>query len=109
MSVEDVLTEVRDDFLKHVIAKAIASDLRGEDIIPEEVETEIKDSKSQGEANKVLFGHLKRQALPEDLLCLCRIMKESKGYRKMQKFGENLQARLEEVRTYVARLKLNCC
>ena len=80
-------------------AKAIASDVRGEDIIPEEVETEIKDSKSLDGANKVLFVHLRRQAIPEDLLHLCRIMKESKGYRKMQRFGEKLQARVEEVHT----------
>ena len=90
---------IRDEFLRHVDAKAIASYVRGEDIIPEKVETEIKDSKSLGDANNVLLVHLKNQALPEDLLHLCRIMKESTGYRKMQRFGEKLEARLEEVRT----------
>ena len=80
-------------------AKAIASDVRGEGIIPEKVETEINNSKSLGEANNALFVHLRNQALPEDLLHLCRIMKKSEGYRKMQRFGENLQARLEKVHT----------
>ena len=94
-----ILNEVREEFLRHMDAKAIASKLQGEDIIPEKVQTEIKDSKSLGEANNALLVHLKNQAIPEDLLRLCVIMKESKGYRKMQKFGEELQARLEEVRT----------
>ena len=79
-------------------AKAIASKVRSEGIIPEEVETEIKDSKSLGDASNALLVHLRNQALPEDLLHLCRIMKESTGYRKMQRFGEKLEARLEEVR-----------
>ena len=80
-------------------AKAIAYDVLDKAIIPEKVETEIKESKSRGDANKVLFVHVKDQAMPKDLLHLCVIMKESKGYPKMQWFGEKLQARLEEVRT----------
>ena len=112
-AVEDVhvriLNEVRDEFSRLVNAKAIASKVRGEDIIPEEVETEIKDSKSLGDANNALLVHLKIQAMANDLLRLCGIMKERRGYPKMQWFGEKLQARLEEVRTYVARCKLNCC
>ena len=92
-----ILNEVRDEFLRHVDAKAIASDVLDKAIIPEKVETEINDSKSLEGANKVLFVHLRRQAIPEDLLHLCGIMKESTGYRKMQRFGEKLQARLEEV------------
>ena len=97
-AVEDVLTEVGDEFLRHVDAKAIASEVRGKGIIPEKVETEIKDSKSLGDANNTLLVHLRNQALPEDLLHLCHIMKESEGYSKMQRFGEKLQTRLEKVR-----------
>ena len=101
-AVEDVhvriLNEVRDEFIRHVDAKAIASDVLDKAIIPEKVETEIKDSKSLDDANKVLLVHLRRQSRPKDLLHLCRIMKESKGYQQMQGFGEKLQARLEKVR-----------
>ena len=80
-------------------AKDIAREVRSAEIIPEAVETQIKESKSLDEANDVLFVHLRSQATLEDLLLLCGIMKKSKGYRKMQGFGEKLQARLEKVRS----------
>lgn len=93
-----------------VHAKAIAPEAQGQEIIPEAVKNEIKGSNSLEEANNALLEHLSNQATLEDLLLLCKIMKESKGYRKMQKFGETLQARLEKVSYLRAcQLKLSCC
>ena len=89
---------VHSDFKKHVNAKAIARDLRSEKIIPEAVETSIKTSQSSDEANDFLFEHLRSQATLENLRHLCSIMKDAEGYGKMQSFGKELQAKLEEVR-----------
>ena len=100
LSVEDILKDrgVHSDFKRHVNAKAIARDLRSENIIPEAVETSIKTSQSSDEANDFLFEHLRSQATLEDLRRLCSIMKGAKGYGKVQKFGKELEAKLEEVR-----------
>ena len=93
-----------------VNAKAIAPEAQGQEIIPEAVKNEIKGSNSLEEANNALLEHLRSQAILEDLLLLCKIMRESKGYRKMQRFGETLQTRLEKV-SYVRTCQLNvsCC
>ena len=100
LSVEDILKDrkVHSDFKSHVNAKAIARDLRIEKIIPEAVETSIKTSQSSDEANNFLFEHLRSQAILEDLRRLCSIMEDAEGYGKMQRFGKELQAKLEEVR-----------
>ena len=79
-------------------AKAIAREVRNEEIIPEAVETQINDSKSTDEASNILFVHLRSQAILEDLRRLCSIMKDTKGYRKMQRFGKDLEDKLKEVR-----------
>ena len=78
-------------------AKAIAPEAQGQDIIPETVKTEIIGSRSLEDANNTLFAHLRTQVTLKGLLLLCKIMKESKGYGKMQGFGEKLEARLEKV------------
>ena len=89
---------VHSDFKRHVNTKAIARDLRIEKIIPEAVETSIKTSQSSDEANDFLFEHLRSQATLEGLRGLCSIMKGAKGYQQMQRFGKELEAKLEEVR-----------
>ena len=104
-----ILNDAIGEFKRLVDAKAIAPELRSEDIIPEAIETQIIESNSFDKANNFLLVHLRRQATLEDLLRLCSIMKESKGYRKMQGFGETLQARLEKVGCVrTCRLQLNC-
>ena len=91
-------------------AKALATEAQDAEIIPEAVKTEIIGAKTLEEANNVLFKHLRNQATLEGLLHLCSIMKGSKGYRKMQRFGETLQAKLEKVSCVrMCRLKLSCC
>ena len=81
-----------------VDARAIAHKAGMEKIIPEAVEIKIKESKSLYAAKKVLFEHLHDEVTLEGLRHFCSIMIESKGYQLMQKFGNELQAKLEEVR-----------
>ena len=79
-------------------ATAVARQTRSKGIIPEAVETQINGSKSTDEANDILFEHLRSQATLEGLRGLCSIMKDAKGYQQMQRFGKELEAKLEEVR-----------
>lgn len=94
---EDVLKSLQSDFMSHVDAKAIASDARRGEIVPERVETEILHAKTKDVANDYLFQHLCSQATPEDLRKLCSIMEKAKGFSKMIAFGKALQAELEKV------------
>ena len=93
-----ILKEVRREFMECVDARAIAQKARMEEIIPEPVEKQINESNSSDAAKNALFEHLHDQAMLEDLRCFCSIMIESKGYKRMQKFGKALLAKLEEVR-----------
>ena len=69
-----------------------------EKIIPERVETQINKSESSDAAKKVLFEHLRDQATLEYLRRFCSIMIKPDGYPRMEKFGKELLAKLEEVR-----------
>ena len=86
--------------MRCVHAKAVVLKLRSEKIIPETVETQIKESKSADEAKDALFEHLRNQATLEGLRRFCSIMTESEGYQRMQRFGKDLQTRLMEVGSY---------
>ena len=93
-----ILKEVQREFMRCVDARAIAQKARMEKIIPEAVESQINESRSSDAAKNALFKHLHDQAMLEDLRCLCSIMIESEGYKRMQMFGNGLLAKLEEVR-----------
>ena len=95
-----ILQEVRGDFMECVDARAIAQKARMEKVIPEAVEIKINESKSLDAAKQVLFEHLHDQVTLEGLRPFCIIMIESEGYHLMQKFGQGLLAKLEEVRWY---------
>ena len=86
--------------MRYVDARAIAQKARMEKIIPEAVDIKINESKSLDAAKQVLFEHLHDQVTLEGLRCFCSIMIESEGYQLMQMFGNELQAKLKEVRWY---------
>ena len=92
-----VLKLVQDGFMKCVIAKAIAHEAVDKEIIPENVESDIVNAKDDRSANHYMFRHLSSQATVEDLRKLCNIMKDAKGYRIMNGFGEKLEAELDKV------------
>ena len=98
IEVQRILKEVQSEFKECVDARAIAKKARMEKIIPEAVETQINRSTSLDAAKEVLFEHLQHQVTLEGLRRFCSIMEESEGYLKMQRFGKELQAKLEEVR-----------
>ena len=83
-----------------VDARAIVQKARMEKIIPEAVEIKINELKSMDAAKQVLFEHLHDQVTLEGLRRFCSIMIESEGYQLMQMFGNELQAKLKEVRWY---------
>ena len=93
-----ILQKVKSNFIRCVDARAIAQKARMEKVIPEAVEIKINESKSLDAAKQVLFEHLHDQVTLEGLRPFCSIMIESEGYHLMQKFGNELQAKLEEVR-----------
>ena len=95
---ERILKEVHREFMECVDARAIAKKALIEEIIPDVVEEQIKKSKSSDAAKSALFKHLHDQATLEGLRRFCSILIESKGYIRMQMFGKELQAKLEEVR-----------
>ena len=94
---EKVLESLQDGFMKCVVAKAIAHKAVDKKIIPETVETDIVNAKDQSSANHYMFAHLCLQATVEDLRKLCNIMKDAKGYRIMNGFGETLEVELDKV------------
>ena len=93
-----ILKEVQREFMECVDARAIAQKAQIEEIIPEPVEKQINESRSLDAGKTALFEHLHDQAMLEDLRRFCSIMIESKGYKRMQMFGNGLLAKLEEVR-----------
>ena len=95
-----ILEEVQSDFMRYVDARAIVQKAQIKEIIPEDVEIQIKESKLSDAAKNVLFEHLHDQVTLEGLRRFCSIMIESEGYQLMQKFGNEQQAKLEEVRWY---------
>ncbi len=95
---QQILQEVKRDFMRYVDARAIAQKARMEKIIPEAVEIKINESKSLDVAKQVLFEHLHNQVTLEGLRRFCSIMIESEGYQLMQMFGNELQAKLKKVR-----------
>ena len=100
MSIEGrrILKEVQREFKECVDARTIAQKARMEKIISEAVEIKIIESKSLDAAKQVLFEHLCDQVTLEGLRCFCSIMIESKGYQRMQMFGNDLLAKLKKVR-----------
>ena len=100
MSIEGrrILREVQREFMECVETRAIAQKARREKIIPEAVEIQINESKSLDAAKEVLFKHLHNQVTLEGLRRFCSIMIDSEGYQLMQMFGNELQAKLKEVR-----------
>jgi len=95
---QQILQEVKRDFMRYVDARAIAQKARMEKIIPEAVEIKINESKSLDGAKQVVFEHLHDQVTLEGLRCFCSIMIETEGYQLMQMFGKGLLAKLDEVR-----------
>ena len=95
---QHILQEVQKDFMRYVDARAIVQKARMEKIIPEAVEIQLNESKSSDEAKKVLFEHLHNQVMLGGLRRFCNIMIESEGYERMQMFGKEMLAKLEEVR-----------
>ena len=98
---ERVLESLQDDFLKFVVAKAIAHKAVAKKIIPQTVETLILNAGDWSSANHFLFAHLRSQATVKDLRELCSIMKEAEGNSKMNGFGSKLEAELDKVSSYV--------
>lgn len=93
-SLESALKDLREQFLRDVHAKHIASDACHKEIISEEHETRIDEAKSVKDANMILFKHLLQQGTQSSLEELCDIMIRAKGYRKMNEFGQTLRTKV---------------
>ena len=95
---ERVLESLQDGFMKCVVAKAIAHKAVAKKIIPQTVETDIVNAKTESNANYYMFVHLRSQATVKDLRELCSIMKDAEGNSRMNGFGKTLEAELDKVR-----------
>ena len=74
-------------FLSEMNCKAIASQLRTLELIPESVESDILHSKNKEEGNAHLLNHLKEEADEVTVRKVFRVASEKTGYGKMNTFA----------------------
>ena len=95
-----IIEKYKDKFLSYIDARAIATRLEIEEVIPDTVSHKIQQS-APSVANEVLFLHLRSHSSPETLHKLCDVMISTSGYPKINELGRSMKDALTTV-SYVA-------
>ena len=85
-----VLQRHAEEFLEDMNAKAIATDLEGQSLIPPDVQRCISQSKFKQDANNHLLRFLKGETDTEQVLEILKIAAEAWGYGQMNHFADTL-------------------
>ena len=91
-----VIERHAEKFLEDMNAEAIASDLRAQKLIPEDVQHYFSQSKSRKDANNHLLRFLEEDADTEQVLAILKIAAEAKGYRQMNHFADTLLKKIQQ-------------
>ena len=77
-------------------AEAIATDLEGQSLIPEDVWRCISQPKTKKDANNHLLRFLKGETDTEQVLEILKIAADAKGYRRMNAFAVVLLKEIQQ-------------
>ena len=78
-------------------AQAIAKRLRALDLIPDDVDYEIKHATSKDAYNAVLLKHLKSEATRKQVLAIFKVAsKHSGGYGNMKEFAVRIVQEMQQ-------------
>ena len=91
-----IIEKYKGRFLACIDARAIASRLEIEKVIPNRVSFKIQNS-APDDANNLLFLHLRSHSSPETLHKLCDVMINMSGYAKMIELGRVMKDNLTTV------------
>ena len=94
LTVHDI-EEHREDFLKKMNAKEIASKLQVRGLIPESVEHDIKHSKCREDANGCLWTFLLTDASETQVQKTLMFVSEETAYGRMSQFATKLLQQLQ--------------
>ena len=91
---ESFMNKFKEEFLKFVDSHAIASRLEIENVISERT-AHIMENSSKSDGNEKLFLHLRRQADPNSIYKLCKVMTSKDGYQNMIRLGQDMKNYLD--------------
>ena len=104
-----VLQDHTEEFLKQMKSKEIAPQLKTLKLIPEAIESDIRQAKTKELANTCLLNHLKEDADEKAVREVFRIASEKDGYRKMNRFAANVLKKLRGLYWCICTLTCCCC
>ena len=91
---ESFMNKFKEKFLQFVDSHAIATRLEIENVISERT-AHIMENSSKSDGNEKLFLHLRRQADPDSIYKLCKVMTSKDGYRNMKRLGQEMKNYLD--------------
>ena len=92
-----VIKEHAVKFGEEMNAKAIAAQLRDQDLIPEMIEVRIKQSESKENGNSHLLRFLKEEADTKQVLEILKSAAEAKSYGRMNAFAVILLQKIQQI------------
>ena len=91
-----ILTNHGEEFLEKMNSKAIAKRLRALDLIPEDVDYEIKHAATKDTYNATLLNHLKREATRKQVLDIFKVASEQRSYGNMKEFAVRIVLKMQQ-------------
>ena len=92
---EKVLGEHREQFINHVEADAVASDLQFKGIIPQGCQAQIQQTSDRIQKNEILHDRMMPSCTRKALIVACNIFIAKKGYPKMNALGVAMKKSLK--------------
>ena len=92
-----VIVENAPRFLEEMNTKAIASNLGAQDLIPQDVQVDISQSKTRKDANYHLLTFLKERAATEQVLNILEIAAKVRNEGRMNAFADILLQEIQEI------------
>lgn len=99
---EQVLDNLRDQFIEEMDATSVVHSLQHEGIISDAVLQQVTNASGRMKQNEVLHSHLKRMCTKDSLMTSCRKIIAVEGNPRMTAFGKDMLSKLEgkSVRTH---------
>ena len=91
---ESFMNTFKEEFLQFVDSHAIATRLEIENVISERT-AHIMENSSKSDGNEKLFLHLQKQANPNSICKLCKVMTSKNGYQNMKRLGQKMKNYLD--------------
>ena len=90
LNVKSFALRYKPQFLSDVNTEEIVEELEKFNLIPGKLRSRIESVSSREEANRLLLDHVCANFNTESLTTLCMVMREEKGYPKMNDLGRRM-------------------